>query len=102
MENIEMPASRENEIVIVMSGMGMVMGRVAESGKGIIINPRLVRIMPGENNKVEIRLINLIGNPEVFYINGAPHYRTEDNELCDLYFEVVTGITLSRTPEVIH
>ncbi len=99
MENVTMPTSHENEIVMVLSGMGMIIGRVAESGRGIIINPRITRIMP-KDDKIQITLHKLIGDPEVFYLSGSSHYVVKDNELCELYLENITGIVIAK-PNVV-
>jgi hypothetical protein len=85
-------ATFENKIVIVFTLAGFIIGRIAED---IVSNPkRLVMKQEGEKTMVEIR--NMIGDPEIFFINGSPYYFSEDSSLNELYIESVTGIKVVK------
>lgn len=86
----------ENKTTIVLTPMGMIIGRMAE---GEITKPRRVLFSETEQG-VQIQLKEILGNPDVFIIGSCCYYFSESPDLNELYFSAVTGIGIVK-PEVI-
>ena len=92
-----MESTMEHKVIIVMTPMGFVIGRMDE---GKLTSPRILSISQGDKPGVlSIHFKNIVGDPSTFYIGDTPHYESEDGELNDLYTEAISGIVRST---VIH
>lgn len=87
----------ENKITIVLSPMGMIIGRMAE---GIVTFPRHLVVRKEDQQSINIDFKEIFGNPELFFIGNAPYYFSENSELNELFVETITGIRVFH-PEVV-
>ncbi len=88
-----MESTMEHKVIIVMSPMGFVIGRMDE---GKLTSPRILSISHGDKPGVlSVHFKNIVGDPSIFYIGNTPHYESEDGELNDLYTEAISGIVRS-------
>ena len=79
----------ENKIVVALTPMGLIMGRHAE---GVLINPKAFIVNNNDKGEGTIKFLNILGDPDIFFIGGAPYYISENPSINELYVESVSGI----------
>lgn len=87
-----------NKYAIIIIGQEMVMGKVEEvEGRKVLKKPMLL-MMVTQGQKMGVRLINMIGNPNYIPISkGIAWYYVEDTNIIDLYLKTTTGLVLNPT-----
>jgi hypothetical protein len=86
----------ENKIIVVLTPMGMVIGRMAE---GTLTSPKVLNVMQGKDpHSVSVSFKSILGDPELFFIGNSCYYISENPEINELYIEAATGIKIARSP----
>uniref|UniRef100_A0A6M3LLV1 Uncharacterized protein n=1 Tax=viral metagenome TaxID=1070528 RepID=A0A6M3LLV1_9ZZZZ len=79
----------ENKIVVALTPMGLIMGRYAE---GILTNPRAFTVNNNDKGEGTVRFLNIIGDPDIFFIGNASYYLSENPSINELYVDSVSSI----------
>jgi hypothetical protein len=93
----------------LIEGIGLIIGRLRRKSPDeavvYIKNPRVVEMLRDSRNAQvppQLRLGGLVGAPEKLYLTKEPVfvYTVRDKNICNLYTQETTGITLTTTMPV--
>lgn len=85
--------------IVFVTNVGLMIGKPVFDSFFVLSSlkdPRIIVINQKEN---KIKMVSLIGNPEIFKINTntSSYYEVEDQSIINQYVEKVSNITMATT-----